>query len=38
VACVELERNTYRVLVESEGKRTFGISVGRWHENIKIDF
>jgi hypothetical protein len=35
---VELERNTYKVLDESEGKRTIGRSVGRWYENIKTDF
>jgi hypothetical protein len=38
VACVEFERNTYKVLVESEGKRAIGRSIGRWYEKIKTDF
>ena len=38
MACLELERNTYKVSVEeSEGKSTNGRSIGRWQENIKTD-
>jgi hypothetical protein len=38
VACVEFERNTYKVFVESEGKMTIEKSIGRWYEKIKNDF
>jgi hypothetical protein len=38
VACMEITRNTYRILVkEPEGKRPLGRSTLRWEDNIKMD-